>query len=185
MCSHNIENFIPLATEIGIPVWGTPANFKGFCMFASLLHRRRATDVNETLHDVWSSPGLLHYIYISGDCCPLREFCHMQNLLCIQVLRSPILSVLLHSARAVGVSQTLWHGVQGVELRNFYRGRHLYSARRPSRCASGNILVQYVFRLPCCASYISWLLHRMKIWVWNTLFMWWTCILVSCSSYNH
>ena len=144
MCSHNIENFSPLATEIGIPVWGTPANFNWFCVFASLLHRRRATDVSETLHDVWPSPGLLHYIYIFGDCCPLREFCQMQNLLCIQVLRSPILSALLHIARAVGVSQTLWRGIQGMELRNFYRGRHLYSSGWPSRFALANILVQHV-----------------------------------------
>jgi len=34
------------------------------------------------------------------------------------------------------------------------------------------------FRLPCCESCIRWLLQMTKIWVWNTLFMWWTCILV-------
>jgi len=38
---------------------------------------------------------------------PLREFCHVQNSLCVQVLRSPILAALLHGTRAVGVSQTL------------------------------------------------------------------------------
>jgi len=32
--------------------------------------------------------------------------------------------------------------VQGMELRNFRRGRHLYSAGRPSRLASVHILVR-------------------------------------------
>jgi len=31
-------NFGPLAAEIGLPVWGTPANFNGFRVFAALLH---------------------------------------------------------------------------------------------------------------------------------------------------
>jgi len=33
--------------------------------------------------------------------------------------------------------------VQGMELRNFRRGRHLYSAGRPSRLASAYILVKF------------------------------------------
>ena len=44
-------------------VWGTPAKFNGFCLLASLLHRRRSTEINQTLHDVWPSPGLVHYIH--------------------------------------------------------------------------------------------------------------------------
>jgi len=28
-----------------------------------LLHRRRSTKVNQTLHDMWPSPELVHYIY--------------------------------------------------------------------------------------------------------------------------
>jgi len=56
---HNMVNFGPLAAEISLPVWGTPANFNGFHMLASLLHWRHSTDVNQTLHDVWPSPGRL------------------------------------------------------------------------------------------------------------------------------
>jgi len=48
-CSHNFD---PIAAEIGLPVWSTPANFNGFRVLASLLHRRRSTEVNHTLHDV-------------------------------------------------------------------------------------------------------------------------------------
>jgi len=31
-------NFGPLAAEICLPVWGTPANFNGFRVLAALLH---------------------------------------------------------------------------------------------------------------------------------------------------
>jgi len=37
-CPHNVVNFGPLAAEIGWRVWGTAANFNGFCVLASLLH---------------------------------------------------------------------------------------------------------------------------------------------------
>jgi len=59
-CSHNTVNFGPLAAELGLPVWGTSANFNGFRVLASLLHRRRLTEVNQTLHDVWSFLGLVY-----------------------------------------------------------------------------------------------------------------------------
>ena len=34
----NMVNFGPLAAEIGLPVWGTAANFNGFRVLAALLH---------------------------------------------------------------------------------------------------------------------------------------------------
>jgi len=54
-------NFGPLAAEICWRVWGTPANFNGCRVLASLLHRRRSTEVNQTLQDVWPSAGLVRY----------------------------------------------------------------------------------------------------------------------------
>jgi len=103
---HNVVNFWPLTAEIGWRVWVTPANFNGFRILASLLHRRRSTEVNQTLHDFWQSSMLVHYIYIFGCSCPLMEFCHVQNWLYVQVLRSPILAALPHGTRVVGISQT-------------------------------------------------------------------------------
>jgi len=50
---------------------GTPANFNGFRVLASLPQRRRSKESNQTLHDVWPSPARLHYIYIFGGCCPV------------------------------------------------------------------------------------------------------------------
>ena len=67
---------------------GTPANFNGFHVLASLLQRRRSPEANKTLHDAWPSPALVHYIYIFGGSCSLTEFCQLQYSLCVQVLRS-------------------------------------------------------------------------------------------------
>jgi len=104
---HDMVNFGPLTAEIGWRVWGTPANFNGFRVLASLLHGRRSTDVNQTLYDVRPSPRLLRYIYIFGGSCSLTEFCQVQHSHCVPVLRSHILAALLHDTPAVCVSLTL------------------------------------------------------------------------------
>ena len=59
-------NFGPLTAKTGWRVWGTPANFNGFRVLASLLHGRLSTEVNQTVHGVWPSPELVHCIYIFG-----------------------------------------------------------------------------------------------------------------------
>jgi len=74
-------NFGLLAAEIVLLVWGTPANFNGFCVLALLLQRRRSMDANQTLHSVWPLPGLVDYIYIFGGCFSVTEFCQVQNSL--------------------------------------------------------------------------------------------------------
>jgi len=48
-CPRNIVNFGLLAAEISLPVWGTPANFNGFCDLAALLHGRQVVSVSQTL----------------------------------------------------------------------------------------------------------------------------------------
>ena len=121
-------------------VWGTPANFNGFRVLPSLLHPRRSPEANQTLHDVWPSPGLLHYIYIFGDCSPWQNFArcklHFTSKSCILLYCQLCWTALHHraSAKLCGV-------VLGMELPKFRRGRHLYSAGRPSRWASAHILV--------------------------------------------
>ena len=42
-------NFGQLAAEIGLPVWGTPANFNGFRVLAALLHGSQVVSVSQTL----------------------------------------------------------------------------------------------------------------------------------------
>ena len=61
----------------------------------------------------------------------------------------PSLALSYIGTRAVDVSRTLRRGIQGTELRNFRRGRHLYSAGRPSRWASAYILVGRVNNVLC------------------------------------
>ena len=137
-CLYNIVNFGLLAAETVSLVWGTRANFNVFRVLTSL-QRRRTPEANQTLHDVWPSPGLLHYIYIFGGSCTLTEFCHVQH---VQVLHSPILVALLQGSPAAGVSQTLRHRTRnGITELSQRSGRHLYSAGRPSRWASAHIPV--------------------------------------------
>jgi len=109
---HNMANFGSLAA-----VWGTPANFNEFREFASLLQRRRSLVANQTLHDVWLFPGLVHYfnyVHIFGGSCPLTEFCPVQNSFYVQVLRSPILAALLHGTPPASVSQASRHGTRNA-----------------------------------------------------------------------
>ena len=92
---------------------GHPNKFNGFRVLPSLLQRRRSPKANQTSHDVWPSPGLLHYIYIfGGSKLPLTEFCQVQNSLYVQVLCSRILAALPHGTPASGVSQILRRGTR-------------------------------------------------------------------------
>jgi len=48
-CPDNMVNFSPLAAEIGLPVWGTLANFNEFCVLAALLHGTLVVGISQTL----------------------------------------------------------------------------------------------------------------------------------------
>jgi len=43
---RNMVNFGPLAAEIGSLVWGTPANFNGFCVLTALRHSSSGRQLN-------------------------------------------------------------------------------------------------------------------------------------------
>jgi len=143
---HMFSQYSELRPTIGLDRLASlrhPSKFQRVSRLGfALLQRRRSPKANQTLHDAWPSPGLVHYIYmyIIGGSCPLTEFRHVQNSLCVQVLHSPILAALLHGTPAAGLAK-LCGVVQEMELRNFRRRRHLYSAGRPSRWASAQILV--------------------------------------------
>ena len=62
-CPNNMVNIGQLTAEVCWRVWGTPANLNRFRVLASLLHRRRSTEVNKTWKNVWPSPGLVNYIH--------------------------------------------------------------------------------------------------------------------------
>ena len=117
-CPHNTANLRLINGWDLLASSGHPSKFNRFRVLPSLLQRCHSLEANQTLHDVWPSPGLLHYIYIFGGCCPLTEFCPVQNSLYIQVLRSCLLAALLHGTPAAGISQTLRHGTRNgiIEL---------------------------------------------------------------------
>jgi len=48
-CPYNMMNFGPLVAEICWRLWGTPAYFKGFCVFTALLHGTLVVGVSQTL----------------------------------------------------------------------------------------------------------------------------------------
>ena len=133
-----MANFCSLAAEVCWRVWGTPANFNGFRVLASLLHRRRSTEVNQTLYDVWTSPGLVHYIYILGLLSPNGILPGAKFTLRPSLAFSYIGSV------------TARHSSSGRQpnFAAFSRGRQLYSAGRQSRWASAHIIVLSFFFLP-------------------------------------
>jgi len=127
-------DFGPLTAEIGSLVCGTPANFNGFCVLASLLQWRRSAEANQTLHYVWPSPRLVHCIYIFRALARWRNFSrckiHFTSNSCV---------LLYWQSYCTALHQRAWANlcgvVQGIELRNFRRGCHLCSAGRPSRWA--------------------------------------------------
>jgi len=130
-CPHNMVNFGPPTAEI---VWRV-APVQISTGFASWLRYTAATSLNGGQPNfarffAISRAGTL-YIQFWGSC-PLTEFCQVRNSLCVQILRSPVLAALLDGTRAVGVSQTMQHGIRNgtMELSLlviFNRGRHVYS----------------------------------------------------------
>jgi len=75
---------------------GHPSKFQRVSRVGFVTAPTCSTEVNQTLHDVWLSHGLVQYIYIFAGSCPLTEYYQVQNSLCVQVLRSPILAVLAY-----------------------------------------------------------------------------------------
>ena len=146
-------NFGPLTAEICWRVWGTPANFNGFRVLASLLQQRHSPEANQTLHGVWPSPGLVRYVYIFGGSCPHDGILPRAKFsLRPSLAYSPILTALLHGTPATGVSQTLRRGTRNG-ITDFSRGRHQYSAGWASRWAPAHISSFFLFLSPgtaCC-----------------------------------
>jgi len=143
-CSHNMVNFGPLAAKNDWRVWATPANFNGFRVLASLLQRRRLTEVNQTLQDVWPSPGLVHYICIfwfrvllpSDRILPHTNFT-LRPILAFSYIGSVTAR---HCSSGCQPNFAAWYEEWITDLR---RRRHLCSALQPLRWASPTFLVLF------------------------------------------
>jgi len=101
---------------------GTTSNFNRFRILPSLLQRCCLPEANQASHDVWPSPGLVHWFLaaLAPDIIlPGAEFTLHPSL-----LFSYIGSVTAQDSSS-GRQQNCGV-VQGMELRNFRRGRHLF-----------------------------------------------------------
>ena len=162
-CPYNAANFGPLTAEISLPVWGTPANFDRFRILLSLLQRHRSPEANQTLDMFGRLLGWYIMYTFSGPFAPM-EFCQVQKFtlypsLAFSYMTYNVFSGTLnpthlyhlvywqHYCRALHLqaSSKLCGVVQGMELQNFCRGRHLYLAGWTSRWASAHILVDSGF----------------------------------------
>jgi len=93
--------------EMGLPVWGTPANFNGFRVLASLLQRRRSPGANQATRCLavsWAGTPYTFSGFLPGSgILPGAKF----------TLRPKLALSYFDSVTAQysssGVSQTLWH----------------------------------------------------------------------------
>jgi len=135
-CPLNMVNFGPLDRLASL---GHPANFNVFRILASLypycsdVAQRKSTKLCTMFGSLlgWYT---LHF----GGSCPLTEFWHVQNSLCVQVLPSFTLAALLRGPPAAGVSQTLRRGTRNG-ITELSQNAPPISAGRPSRWASAHI----------------------------------------------
>jgi len=82
----------------------------------------------------WAATLYIHFR------CPLMEFHHVQNSLCVRVLHSPILAALLHGTAAASISQTSRRGTRNGITELPQRVPPIFGWA-PSRWASTHILV--------------------------------------------
>ena len=126
-CPHNMANFVPLMAEIGSGVWGTPANFNGFHVLASLLQRFRSPDRSTKLCTMFGR--LL-------GCCTMYTFSAAllfwrTSSTCKLQFASNSCVLLYWQRHCTGVSQTLWRGTRN-RITELSQRAHLYLAGRPS-----------------------------------------------------
>jgi len=138
-CPHNMVNVGPLTADIGLPVWGTPANWTGFAYWlrycSDVAHRRPAK-----LCVMFGRLLGCYIIYTFSGILPPNG-----------ILPGAKFTLRPSLAFSYIGSVTARHSSSGRQP-NFVtlsRGRHLYLAARPSRWASAHILVMAALRSKC------------------------------------
>jgi len=134
-CPHNIVNVSQLTTEIVWRVWGTPGNLNGFSILPSLVvtaptvAQQRSTKLCTMFGRLLAGTLYIHFwgLLSPNGILPRAKFT-LRPKSCVLLLWQHYCTALEQwaSAKHCGV-------VQGMELRNFRRGRQLYSAGQPSR----------------------------------------------------
>ena len=133
-CPHNMVNFGQLAAEI---CWRISTGIASWQRYCSDVTQRRPTKLCTRFGRVLRC----YTIYIfPGALAPWLNFArckiHFASKSCVLLYCQRYCTALQQRASA-----KLYGVVQGMELPNFRRGRHLYSAGQPSRWASAHILV--------------------------------------------
>jgi len=93
-------NFGRLAAEIGLPVWGTPANFNGFRILAALLHGTLVVGVSPN----FAASNRGHQIYSAerpsrGALAHISSISFFSNVLFLSVFRYMLSPVRLSVCR--------------------------------------------------------------------------------------
>jgi len=66
-CPHKLVNFSHTNGWDRFVSLGHPSKFQQVSILGVIiLHRRRSPEANQSLHGVWPSPGLVHYVHIGG-----------------------------------------------------------------------------------------------------------------------
>jgi len=120
---------------------GHPCKFQRVSRLGSVTAATSLTKLSRCLAVSWA--GKL-YIHFRGSC-HLTEFCHVQNLLCAQVLCSPVLAALLHGTRAVGISHTLRRGTRNEITQLSHRAPPIFGRAAITLGIGPHILVIYFF----------------------------------------
>ena len=136
-CFHNMANFGPLRADIVSGVCDTPSKFQQVSRLGFVTAATSFTGGQPNFARCLAVSGLVWYT--------IYTFCGLLPPDGI-LLRAKFTCVLLYCQRYCTALQQrasakLCGMVQQMELRNFRRGRHLYSTGRPSRWASAHILV--------------------------------------------
>jgi len=165
-CPHNMVNFGPLAAEIGPCSLGhlskfQSTDFASWQRYCSDVAQRKPTKLCTVFTVSWAGTRRTHF----------WRFFPRYGIL-------PGAKFTLHSILALLYfgNITAWHSSSGREP-NFAAlspGRHLYSARRPSRWALAHILVRFAFSVfsvlinvilfLCCLVLLSDLVSSVSSW---------------------
>jgi len=71
-CPHNMVNFSPLAAEVDLVVWGTPANFNGFRILAAFLHGTLVLGIVPHSSSTWTYPLCCVLVYCAKLPCKIE-----------------------------------------------------------------------------------------------------------------
>ena len=110
---YHMSDYGPLTAEVGLPVWGTLANFNRFCILAALLHGTLVVGISQTLRHwtegatyIWQGVGhwptflvdlFIYFVYLFIWCCCCLEswyglqWCFNNRKLCRRWSRTAII----------------------------------------------------------------------------------------------